>query len=28
MSSEYVTSKMIDFKTLAGIKVDNQAGKI
>lgn len=28
MSSEYIISKMVDLNTLAGVKVDNQVGKV
>lgn len=28
MSYEYIISKEVDLKTLAGVKVDNQRGKI
>lgn len=28
MCSEYIMSKMIDLKTLAGVKVDNQRGEV
>lgn len=28
MSSEYIISKMVDLKTLAGLKVNKQRGKV